>query len=54
MIGKLFVVLLLALVAMVIVRSLPDIRRYLEISPSSPYETGKIWSKALREAGVPE
>jgi hypothetical protein len=31
MIGKLFVVLLLALVALAIVRSLPDIKRYLEI-----------------------
>ena len=31
MIGKLFVVLLLALVALVIIRSLPDVKRYLEI-----------------------
>jgi hypothetical protein len=31
MIGKLFVVLLVALVALAIVRSLPDIKRYLEI-----------------------
>jgi len=31
MIGKLFVVLLLALVALVIIRSLPDIKRYREI-----------------------
>jgi Family of unknown function (DUF6893) len=31
MIGKLLVVLLIALVAMAIVRSLPDIKRYLEI-----------------------
>jgi hypothetical protein len=31
MIGKLFMVLLLALVATVVIRSLPDIKRYLEI-----------------------
>jgi adenylate cyclase len=30
------------------------IRKYVERSPSSGYETGKIWSSALREAGVPE
>jgi adenylate cyclase len=29
------------------------IREYLERSPSSEYETGKIWSNALRQAGVP-
>jgi len=27
---------------------------YLERSPSSAYETGKIWSSALRNAGVPK
>jgi tetratricopeptide (TPR) repeat protein len=27
---------------------------YLERSPSGAYETGKIWSDALRRAGVPE
>lgn len=31
MIGKLFMVLLIALVAMAIIRSLPDVKRYLEI-----------------------
>jgi TolB-like protein/Tfp pilus assembly protein PilF len=30
------------------------IRTFLERSPSSAYETGKEWSKALRSAGVPE
>jgi class 3 adenylate cyclase/tetratricopeptide (TPR) repeat protein len=29
------------------------ITNYLERSPSSAYETGKIWSNALRNAGVP-
>jgi class 3 adenylate cyclase/TolB-like protein len=29
------------------------IRNYLERSPSSAYETGKIWSRALHGAGVP-
>jgi len=34
----------------------PDltIRGYLEQNPSGAYETGKIWSDALRRAGVPE
>ena len=31
MIGKLFMLLLVALVATAIIRSLPDIKRYLEI-----------------------
>ena len=31
MIGKLFLLLLAVLVAMVIIRSLPDVKRYLEI-----------------------
>ena len=31
MIGKLLMVLLIALVAMAIIRSLPDVKRYLEI-----------------------
>ena len=30
------------------------VKKYLERSPSSAYETGKIWSEALRQAGVPE
>jgi adenylate cyclase len=30
------------------------ISKFLERSPSSEYETGKEWSKALRSAGVPE
>jgi class 3 adenylate cyclase/tetratricopeptide (TPR) repeat protein len=30
------------------------IKKYLERNPSSGYETGKIWSTALREAGVPQ
>jgi TolB-like protein/Tfp pilus assembly protein PilF len=30
------------------------IKKYLERSPSSEYGTGKIWSSALREAGVPQ
>lgn len=30
------------------------VAKYLERSPSSGYETGKIWSSALRNAGVPE
>ena len=30
------------------------IKRYLERSPSSEFGTGKIWSDALREAGVPQ
>jgi class 3 adenylate cyclase/TolB-like protein len=30
-----------------------SIRRYREIHPSSQYETGKVWSHALQEAGVP-
>jgi tetratricopeptide (TPR) repeat protein len=30
------------------------VRRYLERSPSSAYETGRVWSEALREAGVPQ
>lgn len=30
------------------------VRRFLERSPSSDFETGKLWSEALREAGVPE
>jgi TolB-like protein/tetratricopeptide (TPR) repeat protein len=30
------------------------IKKYLERSPSSEFGTGKIWSKALREAGVPQ
>jgi adenylate cyclase len=30
------------------------IRKYLERTPSSEYETGKIWSNALRDAGVPQ
>ncbi|MEK6244259.1 MAG: tetratricopeptide repeat protein [Pseudomonadota bacterium] len=30
------------------------VAKYLERSPSSAYETGKIWSSALRNAGVPE
>jgi uncharacterized protein DUF6893 len=31
MIGKLFLVLFIALVALAIIRSLPDVKRYLEI-----------------------
>lgn len=31
-----------------------SVERYLERSPSSAYETGRIWSEALRIAGVPE
>ena len=31
MIGKLFMVLLIALVAVAIIQSLPDVKRYLEI-----------------------
>jgi hypothetical protein len=31
MIGRLFVLVLLALVATLIIRSIPDVRRYLEI-----------------------
>jgi len=30
------------------------IRQYLERSPSSGYETGKVWSAALRHSGVPD
>ena len=30
------------------------ITRYLERSPSAAYETGKLWSAALAEAGVPQ
>jgi hypothetical protein len=30
------------------------VTKYLERSPASAYETGKIWSAALRAAGVPE
>jgi class 3 adenylate cyclase/TolB-like protein len=30
------------------------IDRYLKLSPSAPYETGKVWSNALRQAGVPD
>jgi adenylate cyclase len=30
------------------------IRQYLERNPSGGFETGKIWSNALRHAGVPE
>jgi adenylate cyclase len=30
------------------------ISRYLETNPSSAYETGRIWSNALRQAGVPD
>jgi adenylate cyclase len=30
------------------------VAKYMERSPSSGYETGKIWSSALRSAGVPE
>ena len=29
-------------------------RTYLERSPSGAYETGKLWSEALRRAGIPE
>lgn len=29
------------------------VTRYLERSPSGDYETGRIWSNALRQAGVP-
>ena len=29
------------------------VRKYLERSPSSGFETGKVWSDALRNAGVP-
>jgi adenylate cyclase len=29
------------------------VRNYLERSPSGAYETGKIWSEALRQAGLP-
>jgi len=31
-----------------------SIREFVERSPSSGYETGKVWSNALRSAGVPE
>ncbi len=31
MIGRLFVLVLLALVATLVIRSIPDVRRYLEI-----------------------
>jgi TolB-like protein len=30
------------------------VKGYLERSPSSTFETGRIWSTALRDAGVPE
>jgi len=30
------------------------VSKYLERSPASAYETGRIWSNALRSAGVPE
>jgi class 3 adenylate cyclase/TolB-like protein/Tfp pilus assembly protein PilF len=30
------------------------VTRYLERSPASAYETGRVWSDALRAAGVPE
>ena len=30
------------------------VTKYLERSPASGYETGRIWSNALRKAGVPE
>lgn len=29
------------------------VRRYLERSPSGAYKTGKVWSEALRQAGLP-
>jgi tetratricopeptide (TPR) repeat protein len=29
------------------------VQRYLERSPSGAYKTGKIWSEALRQAGLP-
>jgi adenylate cyclase len=30
------------------------VTKYLQRSPASGYETGRIWSNALRKAGVPE
>jgi tetratricopeptide (TPR) repeat protein len=30
------------------------VTKYLERHPSSAYETGRVWSEALRRAGVPE
>ena len=30
------------------------VTKYLQRSPASGYETGRIWSSALRNAGVPE
>jgi adenylate cyclase len=29
------------------------VKSYLERSPSGAYKTGKIWSEALRQAGLP-
>ena len=29
------------------------VKSYLDRSPSGAYETGKIWSEALRQAGLP-
>lgn len=31
-----------------------SVKRYLESSPSGAYETGRVWSEALRRVGVPE
>jgi adenylate cyclase len=30
------------------------VNKFLERSPSSDFETGKLWSEALRQAGIPE
>jgi hypothetical protein len=30
------------------------VTKYLERSPASAYETGRVWAEALRTAGVPE
>jgi TolB-like protein/class 3 adenylate cyclase/tetratricopeptide (TPR) repeat protein len=30
------------------------VRRYLETNPSGAYDTGKVWSEALRRAGLPD